>query len=282
VGTGAARAALAIAIIGFAAPAISAAQPAEKPTEPPAPGPPASEYKRHLDLGVKLFNDRNFGAAVAEFEAAYRAEPKANPLINIALSQKAQFQYPAAIATLEKALSEHGDTMSEKDRSATGRAILEMKSLLAHLRLEISPAHATVTVDGARIESAQSAALPVGPGTHHILVTAEGYQAESRSVTVASGDRDVLVQVQLTPSPRPQGGEEESRHSMPEVPPPPPQQQPRPDDAPHRGVYALVTASLMFPATHPWSDAATHEPHPVRPALRHPGWWLGARRRGVP
>lgn len=291
------------------------AQPTEKPPSWPVPKP-AEEYKRHLDLGVKLFNDRNYDAAIAEFEAAYDAEAKASPLINIALSQKALFRYPAAIATLEKALAEHDDTMTDKDKAAARAAIEEMKSLLAHVRLEVSPPHAEVRLDGVPVNRSESAdTLTVGPGTHEIQVSADGYGSETRSVTVASGDRDVVVRVHLVPSqgylrvntgdpqilitvddvvvgrgdwagllaPGPhivrmgragevpksvqvdvvagkslevtpeRGGRPLAPRDMPEVPPPPPKPPPETEPGPpERGAYALVTASLMFPVTHPF------------------------------
>ena len=54
-------------------------------------------YKQHMENGVKLYNDRNYEAALSEFRAAYDAKPKASPLVNIALGHKALFNYPKAI-----------------------------------------------------------------------------------------------------------------------------------------------------------------------------------------
>src|SRR5687767_3027351 len=68
-------------------------------------------YKHHMENGVKLFNDRNFPAAITEFKAAYKEKPKASPLINIALCYKAQFNYPKSIQYLEQAQREHAATM---------------------------------------------------------------------------------------------------------------------------------------------------------------------------
>src|SRR5262249_1681187 len=75
-------------------------------------------YKEHMENGVKLFNDKNYSAALMEFRAAYQAKPKANPLLNIALCYKAQFNYPKAIQTLEQALRDHASTMEPADKAA--------------------------------------------------------------------------------------------------------------------------------------------------------------------
>jgi hypothetical protein len=178
----------------------AAAQPAPPPDAALGEAPERA-YKRHLDLGVKLFNDANYDAAIAEFEAAYRAEPKASPLINVALSQKALFRYTEAIATLERALAEHAASMTDKDQSAARGAIDEMRALLAHVTLRVSPSHATVTVDGRAMDAdALTRPIAVGPGTHEVRATADGYAPEVRSFTVASGENDRVVEVALTAS----------------------------------------------------------------------------------
>ena len=56
-----------------------------------------------------------------EFEAAYRAEPKASPLVNIALSHKALFEYPQAIAALDRAINQHADTLAPQHLDAARR-----------------------------------------------------------------------------------------------------------------------------------------------------------------
>src|ERR1044072_2699300 len=95
--------------------AIIAAWPSFARAEPPAEAAtadPATEaYKQHMSNGVKLFQDKNYAAAITEFQAAYDAKPKASPLINIALCHKGMYQYPKAVASLRAALEKHGDAM---------------------------------------------------------------------------------------------------------------------------------------------------------------------------
>ena len=88
------------------APSLSLAQPAPAPA-PPAPAPPAApdpavleEAKRHFAQGVALYNDGNYNAALAEFEAAYRVRPSPGVLDNIGLTQKGLVRYNDAIASL--------------------------------------------------------------------------------------------------------------------------------------------------------------------------------------
>ena len=159
-------AAVALALAG--APRSSRSQPA--PSGQPGPGssPDAATdaYRQHMDNGVKLYQDKNYAAAIAEFDAAYKLRPRASPLVNISLCQKGLFNYPKAIAALETALGKHADSMSEADKSAAAETVKDMRALLAQVTIELSPANATVSVDGEDLAaSATARPIPLGPST---------------------------------------------------------------------------------------------------------------------
>jgi hypothetical protein len=165
---------------------VASAQPAA--ALPPASAP-ADTYKLHMENGVKLFEDRNYDAARAEFRAAYEARPRANPLINIALAYKAEFNYPKAIEALETALAKHQDTMGAGDIKAAEGELKDMRALLARVQLVVSPASAIVTIDG-EVLPAAALAQPIllGPGTHKITASAEGFAPYEQRFTMASGE----------------------------------------------------------------------------------------------
>lgn len=158
------------------------------------------EYKQRMDKGVKLFQDKNYVAAIVEFEAAYKVRPKASPLINISLCHKGLFNYPKAIAALEQALAKHSDTMDPADIKAAKSAIAEMRDLLAYVTIKVDPPTATVTVDDEELPpGALASPVPLGPGPHRIAARAEGYTRAEQSVSVASGEKDRKVSLSLTP-----------------------------------------------------------------------------------
>lgn len=191
-----ARLAALVAATLMTAPYAASAQ----PTRAGAASEDDASYKPHMTNGVKLFQDKNYEAAIAEFEAAYRIRPKASPLVNIALCEKALFRYPKAIARLEKALSEHGDTLTTADKKAAEDAVRELRALLAYVTVRLEPKTATLIVDGEeQPRGAADAPVPVGPGTHRIGARAEGYASHEESVAVASGDKDKVVVVALIP-----------------------------------------------------------------------------------
>lgn len=166
--------------------ATASAQPAAAPSPSSAA---ADTYKLHMENGVKLFEDRNYDAARAEFRAAYEARPRANPLINIALAHKAEFNYPKAIEALETALAKHQDSMGAGDVKAAEGELKDMRALLARVRLVVSPASASVTIDGEALPAAALAQpIALGPGTHKIAASAEGFATIEQRFTVASGE----------------------------------------------------------------------------------------------
>jgi hypothetical protein len=160
----------------------------------------ADEYKQRMDKGVKLYLDKNYEAAIVEFKAAYNARPRASPLVNISLCYKSLFNYPKAIVALEDALAKHSDTMDEPTKKAAQDAIVEMRDLLAYVTVQVSPALATVTIDGEDLPaSALKAPIPLGPGPHRIIARADGHASAEQSVTLASGEKDRVVKLALTP-----------------------------------------------------------------------------------
>lgn len=153
-------------------------------------------YKPHMENGVKLFNDKNYPAAIAEFQAAYEARPNPNPLLNIALCEKALFAYPQAIAVLENALQKHGAVMSASDRQAAEDAIKEMRALLGVVVVKVTPPDAALILDGEALPASADRTLKLGPGTHKIGARAEGFTSGEIRVIVTSGQtQEVTLQL---------------------------------------------------------------------------------------
>jgi hypothetical protein len=146
-----------------------------------------ARYARHMDLGVRLFEDRNYDAALSEFELAYEAKRVASPLINIALCHKGRFEYPRAVEVLERALAEHRGTIDAPDKIE--RAVAELRELLATVEIRVDPpgVAASVVLDGVPVPIARLGSLRVSPGSHELVVRADGYAEARLSFRVASG-----------------------------------------------------------------------------------------------
>jgi hypothetical protein len=151
-------------------------------------------YKQHMENGVKLYADRNYAAAVVEFQAAYEAKPGASPLLDIALCDKEMFRYPQAIAVLEEVLRKHGAAMSDRDRKEAEDAIREMRALLATLTLTVTPPDARIFIDDEELPpGAAGRPIPLGPGEHKIGARADGYAPAEQRIKVSSGREQAMA-----------------------------------------------------------------------------------------
>ena len=176
---------------------LAHAQPAPAPSaDPPlAPAPPPSsnakkdEARRHFQQGVALYEEGNYPAALAEFQAAYQMAPAAAVLFNIGLTYKALYKYADAAVMLERYLveSKNDTRVSNEKRQQVVQLIEEMKSLLAPITFVLSPPSAHVTVDGRPMTLTAQNTLELASGSHTVDVSADGYESQRREVTVAAG-----------------------------------------------------------------------------------------------
>jgi len=159
---------------------------------------PEAAYQRHLDNGIKLFQDGNYRAAITEFEAAYEAQPKASPLVNIALSHKALFDYPKAIEALRKAVTEHADTLKPEHKAAAEKEIHDLEALLATVTVAVEPQHATLLLDGLELPS-DSAGKPLtlSAGPHVLEARLQGYRSTTAKITITAGERNRRIELKL-------------------------------------------------------------------------------------
>lgn len=146
-----------------------------------------------MEIGVRLFEDRNYDAALTEFERAYAAKKVASPLINIALCHKGRFEYTKAIAMLEKALRDHRDSIEGPEKIE--RAISEMRELLATITVRVTPegTPATIFLDGEELPAgSQDHPTQVSPGGHTLIVRADGFAEATTPFRVGSGDQETI------------------------------------------------------------------------------------------
>ena len=123
--------------------------------------------RRHLAQGIALYNDGNFSAALAEFQAVYATKPTPGVLYNIGLTYKGLFQYNEAIHALEQYEGEEKQLTPER-RAEVTQILAEMQALLAPMTLAITPEGAEVKIDGHVIGRAPIGAYKIATGRHVI------------------------------------------------------------------------------------------------------------------
>ncbi len=161
--------------------------------------PDIEAAKRHFQQAIALYNDQNFDAALAEFQAAYTVRPSPAILYNIGLTQKSLFRYNDAIASLERYLKEDPSASPDRQKEAH-QLIEEMKALLAEVTLDVTPTGAAILLDNRTIGTAPMKPYGIAAGGHRIDVTAEGYKPARKEIIVTAGVSMTLhFQLQIIP-----------------------------------------------------------------------------------
>lgn len=181
------------------APAFALAQPAPV-TAAPA-GSRIDEAQRHIAAGLQQFRQRDYSAAIHEFELANSAVPTPELWFNMARAREMLLDYRGAIDDLRRYLR---DKVDPPDRAQVEQHITELERLdeirraaLARqavgqtMRIEVEgdAGAATVVLDGRpQRASALASPAPTTEGTHRVEVLRPGMQPWVAMVRVRAGE----------------------------------------------------------------------------------------------
>ncbi|HEX2685266.1 MAG TPA: hypothetical protein VHN14_01545 [Kofleriaceae bacterium] len=194
--------ALALGLVGLAAPAALEAAPAPRPNpgpRSPEPRPPdvrpseqlqiQKEADRHFKSGVALYKDAKYDEALAEFERAYEIAPHPLVLYNIAGCHRELLHYAEAVTYYRRFLAD-GSGKVPAARLATAQTELDaLLTLIGRVTVTITPSDgATLWVDGTPHDRSEMP-LILAPGDHRLIARATGRRDAERTVKLAAGDQ---------------------------------------------------------------------------------------------
>jgi hypothetical protein len=165
--------------------------------------------------GTSLVKAAHWAEAQGAFEESNRLRPHPITLYNIGACERALGRYTVASATLKRALAFHDRAGGLPDRlvSEAKTYLGEIDRLLVRLDLSITPADASVAIDGRPLEavlgadgkptliagtraSGQGEALPGGrgrvivdPGTHLVALSRKGFSDQVLAKSFEPGKR---------------------------------------------------------------------------------------------
>ncbi|WP_437735857.1 PEGA domain-containing protein [Sorangium sp. So ce1335] len=141
-----------------------------------------------FDEGVKAANAGRWRDAHVSFLAAWRLKEHYQIASNLGVAELKLGKYREAAKHLAWYLQEAPATKVEQRRRAEG-SLKEALAKVASVTVEVEPAGAEVTVDGAPVGKAPLK-LPVflDPGEHEIAARLDGHVPEKRAVTAKAGE----------------------------------------------------------------------------------------------
>jgi hypothetical protein len=176
--------------------ALSVRVVAAAPPQPPATPPndvSAASAKRHFEAGIKLYNEKVYAAALAEFEESYRLGGKWVALKNAAQCRRDLKQFAEAYDAYRQLIALHGNDLKPKDKTDVEKAIEELAKVIATIEFVVEPAGAEVSIDGKALGEAPIKPVHVDVGAHDVRVTKAGFLPFQKQLTVVSEQRATLT-----------------------------------------------------------------------------------------
>ena len=160
---------------------------------PTSSGPPSAaaiaDAQVRFRRALELHEEGNLDAARTELRRAYETAPNYKVLFNLAQVEFELLDYPTALATFEKYLSEGGDRIPKERRAQVQGDIEKLRGRLGSLDIAVNVAGARVTVDDVPVGTTPLLQpVLVSAGRRRIAISRPGFITETRMVDVAGGD----------------------------------------------------------------------------------------------
>ena len=188
----------AIVLCSLLAAGNALAQVSIKPSEPSESGVEATEAteaqkesaRSHFKLGVDFYRERNFRAALIEFERAYADSPHYKLLYNLGQASLELQEYASAIDYLTDYLKEGGAEIAPERGAEVEQTIRYLESRIAYVKIVTNEPGAELYVDDTPVGKAPlEAAVRVGAGRHKFSAVRPGQPPVERKLDVAAGDQ---------------------------------------------------------------------------------------------
>jgi hypothetical protein len=154
----------------------------------------------HYLRGIELAKEREYPAAIDEFERAYVIKPRYRILFNLGMAYVALNKPAEAVDALTRYLEQGGGEVKERRRNMVEEIIKKQRARIAHLTLMVRPDGAEIALDYEPLgKSPLTGPLKVGAGVHTLTVALDGYDTSETAVSVAADERKT-VHVDLEPS----------------------------------------------------------------------------------
>ena len=183
------------------------------------------------DDGAKLLAKDDWVGACAKFADSFKLDPAPGTQLNLASCSEHEGKLALAWSRLKDARSLNADTKSETQRkhieSFIQASIARLEPRLPYLTVRIANAPAGAVALRDQQPMVIGVDLPIDPGKHVIVVGAPGYIEQTRELTLAEAQREV---VEFTLLPQPKAGPGEG--PIPDTGVKPKPEEPRPIDSP--------------------------------------------------
>ncbi|MBP6833675.1 MAG: PEGA domain-containing protein [Deltaproteobacteria bacterium] len=163
--------------------------------------PPAAiaEARERYQRGIDLFEERNYDAAMAEFQRAYELTRNPAVLFNISATHELTGHFVEALDAMLDYERRAPAAAVQQRRADVDAALGRLRSRIGTIVIRFEAAGLDVRVDGLqRPRSSGNIELRVAAGRHRVSLSAPHYQAREAEFDVAGGST-IVISEPLTP-----------------------------------------------------------------------------------
>lgn len=154
------------------------------------PDPRLDEARTLFEQGLARADEQRWGEAVEYFRAALELVDRPSIVFNLGVALFRNGQTREAETVLNRFLSRADPIEDGADIAAARRFLGEIRNSYATIVLRVSPANAHVEIDGDPSEGeGANREIEVDPGTHRVVVRADGYHPSRFRLSVLPGGR---------------------------------------------------------------------------------------------
>jgi len=190
----------ALALLSVHGGVVRAAPGSSDPTTEPSD--PTERARLHFRLGVDFYREKNYRAALIEFQRAYAASPHYKLLYNLGQASLELQEDSNAINFFSKYLSEGTTEIADERRSEVELNLAKLRARLAKVTVKTNQSGAEIYVDETRVGIAPlKEAVKVSVGRRRFVAVKHGFQDAERTVDVAAGE-EVTVELEFKEQPQ--------------------------------------------------------------------------------
>lgn len=166
------------------------------------PNDPIERARLHFRLGVDFYREKNYRAALIEFQRAYSASPHYKLLYNLGQASLELSEDNNAIGYLTRYLAEGTTEIADERRVEVEQNIVKLRARLATVAVRTNQAGAEIYLDETRIGVAPlREPVKVSVGRRRFVAMKHGYPDAERVIDVAAGER-VTVELEFKAQPQ--------------------------------------------------------------------------------
>lgn len=149
-------------------------------------------YRPAVELALSEYREGHFEEARAEFRRAHAFFPNARTLRGIGMAEFELRNYGESVTALKEALQSQVRPLEGELRAETERLLARAINYIARVTVELEPATATITIDGALATLGPERLLLLRVGDHVLEFRAEGRVSERRELRINGGEQQTL------------------------------------------------------------------------------------------